>query len=379
MFYLYCSGYRSQYANTIFKTLGYPSGMINRHYYRCEGENNHVSPPANQKLKNLNNARQDVIIVIVDRNSNGYRYYPVRKAILISHKYENDSLYMYVKLGDFIFPKNIQQTEELLKAYCPDLPKLNGTPDCTHDGAYVTIGKSVINVSGGPSNFYEESKDGIEVWKKVVENVNNISTLHYTENEKSYNPFFMRFTVRCEDGFETKLRERGLTSYYSISPKKRYQLVVYGDNLNLQNGISPKVKISIQKNHNANTQCFLDYSLQSGEVTYNLDLLNDESGSCCIDLSIENSNVKESLLGINTQIDFSYKKKLKTVFLVWIVFPIIYVFSSFIAAHYGDIQGKAIKDIYNYVRGNFMSLITYTIQIFSIIGITYLNNGNKIF
>lgn len=375
MMYLYSSGYRTQYAHTIYRTLGYPEGMLNWHYYRCTGENSHVCTAANNQLQKVKQG-EEVIIVIVDRNSTGYRYYPVRKATLVSYKYENNYVNIYVKLGDFIFPKNIEKTEEELKNNCTNLPKLNVTPECTNDGSYITFGESIINNAENMCNFFMQSKDGMEVWEKITECIYNISTLHIENNSRILNPFFVKFDVVDDKGNPVKLYEKNLESYYLISPQKTYKLKIYGKNYIAKESKNKKVKLMIQKNEDINTRRLVDFTIEAGENSYELEFTEENKKSCKVSLEVSDAN---DFCGLQTQISFKYKKKIIKTAVLCTVFSIIYIFASFLVKRNEDIDAKTMCDIITYIREHIKDLIFYALQIGSIIGITCANDGKKLF
>jgi len=234
MIYIFNSAYRTKYTENIIRTLFFPDGWINKYRFRCAQENSLVS---NEDLMKFNIVEkvEEVLITFVDRfSANGYYYYPVRMGTFYKKEIIGDNIFIYVKLGKLIFPRNIQTFQTgLLNITKSALPHLTGgDPNNENDGRYALFADKI-------ENFEEECYLNYDAFNNFVDNIKR--TLRFTptqiqdfvfahcvlEKEKNAFTTFINNKIKFLCKPLVSVKNKDILSYFPIIKNKNYKLKIY--------------------------------------------------------------------------------------------------------------------------------------------------------
>ena len=189
MLYLFNSGYRPLYVKNVLNTLFLPSGYTNEYRYRYKGDPRHVPPAMYAQLATLEEDTKCAVCFIDRFAVPGYSYHPLRRGTYVSRREESEYVYIRVRLGDFVYPRNLNTFRQHIAQTLgtAGLPILTGSdPEGTNDGAYVIVGEDIL----GQTDDYL-SGDG--AWTTAVENLSETRALATTADQS---PVFVRADIR---------------------------------------------------------------------------------------------------------------------------------------------------------------------------------------
>jgi hypothetical protein len=123
------------------------------------------------------------LIVFVDRfHAGSYKYYPIRKAKVISTFTKDNRFFIKCSFGDYCIVENYDDFTNDLKQTVDGVPELvRDDPNNINDGYYVQVGKGINNIICG--NNY---------WWKIADEISKTSQLH-----KDHMPF-VKITISSE-------------------------------------------------------------------------------------------------------------------------------------------------------------------------------------
>lgn len=189
MMYLFNSGYRPLYVKNVLNTIFLPSGYTNEYRYRYKGDPRHVPPAMYDQFTTLVQGTECVVCFIDRFAAQGYNYHPLRRGTYVSRREESDYIFIRVRLGDFIYPRNLSTfRQHIVQALgTAGLPALTGgDPESTNDGAYVIKCQSIF----GQRDDYL-SDDG--AWTAAVRDLSGTRALASTPEQS---PVFLRADIR---------------------------------------------------------------------------------------------------------------------------------------------------------------------------------------
>jgi hypothetical protein len=146
--YLFNSAYRPLYLKNVLNTLGFPQDCVNEYRYKHSGESRQIAPTLYSALSSIKSAEECVIIYIDRFSEDGYVYYPLRRAGFVMYRDVNEYVHFRVRLGPFIYPRDLAAFNRDLKQELTSqgLPTLTGgDPRNTRDGNYVIRSASIFD------------------------------------------------------------------------------------------------------------------------------------------------------------------------------------------------------------------------------------------
>lgn len=220
MLYLFNSAFRPLYVRNVLNTLYLPVGCTNEYRYRHVGEPRYIAPSLYSALPDLK-VGTECVVIFIDRFANGgYAYHPLRLADYVLYRDENEYIHFRVRLGQFIYARNLNDFRRtLLQELGPlGIPSLaGGNPESTRDGNYA------IQANGIFGHLDDYQRDG-EAWNSVVENLSRTTALSSTDKQE---PIFLK--IHIQEGSKKKRTVTpalvdGAGSYH-LTKNKRYELV----------------------------------------------------------------------------------------------------------------------------------------------------------
>lgn len=283
MMYIFISGYDHEYRTNIYRTLTSPVGTVNSYTFKSSG-----LAAVNNKLDEAVEERKsiDVIIIFVDRygGSNGdtYQYYPIRMATYCSREDNsgNNRVTFYVKLGNYVFPRNWKNVQEDI-CRLGDIPQKSHEANTKADGQYVSVQDANIIRQ-------EEYYTGDAGWLAAVKELRTKRAFLATANRELDHiaagelaqavPFFYRLEYRGKNkvGYKyhtirpvvSKADATGKTqSFFRFSEKGQYQIEIhfYFPHWEADTNTNISLQISRGLTIGANPSVLISYSDVTGE------------------------------------------------------------------------------------------------------------------
>jgi hypothetical protein len=189
MLYLFNSAIRPLYTRNVLNTLFLPVGCTNEYRYRYTGQPCHVPPALFATLPQLKKGLECAIVFIDRFNNGGYVYHPIRLGKYESYRVENERVFFKVRLGDFIYPRDVQASSRaLFDALGPSgIPRLQGADPANMDDGYYAISNDTV--FGVAQNFHS----GGFAWDGAVEELSTKQAFQTTADET---PLFLKFDLR---------------------------------------------------------------------------------------------------------------------------------------------------------------------------------------
>jgi hypothetical protein len=219
MIYLFNSGFRPHYQSNALNTLFLPKGSINCYRYHESGDNVHVTKEFISQLSHLSKD-ESLAIIFVDRFSPGeYTYHPVRLGSFQRFELKDERVYIFVKLTDYVYPKNITSFNAHARKALLELggPRLVGNdPECTADGNYALLGQDIFQ----PESDYIIGKDA---WPKIVRSLETTQAFKSTRDKPVV---FMKVEIQDQNGHTIYPKIRNGESSFDIVHNKHYKFCV---------------------------------------------------------------------------------------------------------------------------------------------------------
>jgi hypothetical protein len=212
MLYLFNSAYRPKYSGNVLNTFFLASGWINEYRY----SRTNVDPKIISAKSPL--AEKQAMVVFIDRfHERGFFLHPIRMATYVEHEVRGDQVYFRATLGDFIYPRNIENFQEIFYSSfnAEQLPHpITADADSKAGGHFALCGKNITTIQ------YMEGEDA---WVRAVDTIGKIKPF------AGKRVVFVRESVRKQDGKRRQVNPKnsGKTSYYPLIRGKRYILQLY--------------------------------------------------------------------------------------------------------------------------------------------------------
>lgn len=364
MIYVFNSGEHKEYIDNLMRVLFSPPNTIIRFSFKYQGQKKHIDEETIIQLRK----REDINILIIYVNKNNYTYFPLRFAILQDIIFEDNKAKIYMKLSKFVFFPNCIKFSVIFKNTFSNSPHYI-CPN-KQDGSYVIIGKDVDKL--GLDYKTAINTEG-EVWLNLVTLLYGQRNFSYKYLDENYYPFFYFYSLYDSAGKTVIMRNKNNITSYVLTRNKKYTLKLNCCNLFLTPENKRNLSVLIQKDDELHLK---EVNSKYSDIIFNFSC--DSNVNSIIKIDIQDTN-KQGINNIwSTPVELPIVvRQSKIVFcLIWIIFPLLYVASSFFMTDF-----KSINDLYSlksFFVNNYIHFLFSGIQIYSIIGITYLH-GNKIF
>jgi hypothetical protein len=212
MLYLFNSAFRPKYSTNILNTFFLEPGCVNEYRYTQAN----VDP----EIKNASSlSDKQGLMVFIDRFHAGrFYFHPIRLLSYLGHESRADQVYFRCKLGDFVYPINVDEFQNRLLAtfgnnVLPRLPALG--PDTPAEGYFAFLGQSLFT-----SPLF---KQGDEAWVQSAENIAK------TKVFAGKSVVFLRGSIRKEGKKEHFIAPKIAHDafYYPLRRGKRYTFQMY--------------------------------------------------------------------------------------------------------------------------------------------------------
>ncbi len=162
--YVFNSALRPLYKNNISKILSFPNYYTTTFRYTI-GQN----VPSELVGKDLSG--MDCLIIYVDRfNEGSYKYYPIRKAKVLSSEVNANRLHVECSFGDYCQTENYEEFTYQLKKSVKGIPELVGQDPCNiNDGYYMQVGKEYSDELSFDSSYWFIVVENLSKTKKLSE------------------------------------------------------------------------------------------------------------------------------------------------------------------------------------------------------------------
>jgi len=214
MLFLFNSAFRPKYVANILNTFCLDEGAVNEYRYSI----NHIDPQivdANTKLKG-----RRCLISYIDRHSGkSFVFHPIREATYLGHEVRIDQIYFRVKLGQFVYPKEIDRFQTVFASHLGQsrIPRMAGSnPEANAEGFFALLG---TNLTNDLQNHF-----GDDAWKHAAEAIATTKTFQECK------PIFFRLSLHRLDGWrkgQILPSVSGHQHYYRLLRDTRYQIQAY--------------------------------------------------------------------------------------------------------------------------------------------------------
>ena len=199
-------------------TLSFPIGAVNEYQYSVtNGSYNYVDDSANPE-KNKKLIGEDVLIIYMDRDQVPFKFFPLRKGVLVDVELRNGRAYYYVKLDEYVYANSIDQFNEQLQ-------------NCV--GNYLfneIIDETGTNTQKGFFAFLHDEPNNSALIKSITAGRDNwLSVIKQIEGCKKFkeenNCVFTKFSLSRGNRVIAPTRKKK-DWYYRLAPSKEYSAVI---------------------------------------------------------------------------------------------------------------------------------------------------------